>query len=219
VQCRSRKTARTLVDLYLHAFRHGIFPMGKSHSRYAFDWIRTERRGILPLSQFRFPRRLRRNVRRHGYCATFDRDFGGVINHCADRRERWINDAIIFLFTELHEVGIAHSVEVRVNDRLVGGLYGVALGGVFSGESMFSLAPSASQIALLHLVDRLKEGGFQLLDVQFKTKHLERFGVTEVPNEEYLDLLEQALAEKVEFPVHPPFELTSSVLQRMSQTS
>lgn len=219
MQCTSSKAARALIGFYLQALRHGAFPMGSSDSRFGINWFEAEPRGILPLPDFRFPRRLRRTARRFELFATINRDFGSVIRHCADRSDRWINDAIILLFTELHEAGLAHSIEVRTGDRLVGGLYGVALGGLFSGESMFSLVPSASQIALLHLVDRLRQGGFSLLDVQFRTEHLERFGAKEVPRQEYRRLLERALAEGATFPVHPLSESTSSVLQRMSQTS
>ena len=219
MQCTSRKAARNLIGFYLQALRHGAFPMGSSESRFGINWFEAEPRGILPLPDFRFPRRLRRTARRLELVATVDCDFGAVIRHCADRSDRWINDAIILLFTELHEAGLAHSIEVRIDGRMVGGLYGVALGGLFSGESMFSLVPSASQIALLHLVDRLRQGGFSLLDVQFRTEHLERFGATEVPREEYRRLLERALAEDATFPAHPLSESTSSVLQRMSQTS
>ena len=219
MQCTSRQAARSLIGFYLQALRHGAFPMGTGESRFGITWFEAEPRGILPLQNFRFPRRLRRTVRRLDVLATVNRDFDAVIRHCADRSDRWINDAIILLFTELHGAGVAHSIEVRIEGRLVGGLYGVAVGGLFSGESMFSLVPSASQIALLHLVDRLRQGGFSLLDVQFKTEHLERFGATEVPREEYRELLERALAEGATFPVHPASESTSSVLQRMSQTS
>ena len=219
MQCTSRQAARNLIGFYLQALRHGAFPMGTGESRFGITWFEAEPRGILPLQNFRFPRRLRRTVRRLDVLATVNRDFDAVIRHCADRSDRWINDAIILLFTELHGAGVAHSIEVRIDGRLVGGLYGVAVGGLFSGESMFSLVPSASQIALLHLVDRLRQGGFSLLDVQFKTEHLERFGATEVPREEYRRLLERALAEGATFPVHPASEATSSVLQRMSQTS
>ncbi len=193
--------------------------MGTPNSRNGVDWYLAKRRGIIPLSNFRFPRRLRRTARRHEIVGTVDRDFRTVVNHCADRETGWINDRIAFLFTELHRAGIAHSVEVRVEGRIVGGLYGTAVGGVFSGESMFSLFPSASQFALLHLVDRLKTGGFQLLDVQFKTEHLERFGAIEISSHQYMRLLQRALMVKASFPVHPSTESTASVLQRISQTS
>ena len=213
------ETAERLVAVYLHKFAHGEFPMGIPGSDYLFEWHCWPIRAILPLDNFHFPRRLRRKVRRQHFSATVNKDFEAVIRNCANREERWINKAIVELFTELHMAGIAHSVEVRIEGQLVGGLYGVAIGGVFSGESMFSLIPSASQIALLHLVDMLILEGFEVLDVQGKTEHLERFGVIEILYEEYLELLHRGLASKAKFPVHPEPEASSSVLQRMSQKS
>ncbi len=204
---------------YLRAFALGVFPMGDPSTQQGIEWHTVDRRGVLPLDQFKIPRRLRRTARRNGAVATVNHDFGLTISHCADREDTWINEEIFLLFSELHRLGLAHSIEVWVDGELAGGLYGVAIRGVFSGESMFSLVPCASQIALIHLVDRLRNGGFQLLDVQFSTPHLERFGVVQVPHKEYLGLLSAALDADADFMCQPLAESTSSVLQRMSQTS
>ena len=159
-------------------------------------WLDPEQRGILPLDDFHFPRRLRRTVSNGGFDVACDAAFARVIALCAapgeGREDTWINRDIERLFTALHLRGHAHSVEVRQDGALVGGLYGVVLGGVFFGESMFSLVRDASKVALVHLVARLRLGGFTLLDTQFVTAHLTQFGAVEVPREEYKVMLERA---------------------------
>ena len=210
---------QSLLKEYLFAVRFGAFPMGVTDSNRGVGWYLPKRRGILPLGEFRMPRRLKRTIRRHQFIATVDRDFDLVIRNCANRRSVWINDSIIDLFHELHRIGIAHSVEVRLENELVGGLYGAGIGAAFCGESMYSSFPCASQIALMHLVDRLQAGGFQLLDVQFKTEHLKRFGVTEVSGSTYQQLLDSAAEADASFYSRPSIESSTSVLQRMSHTS
>ncbi len=207
------------VHEFLNAFLHGYFPMGTGGPDAPVRWFNPEMRCILPLDAFRFPRRLRRFARRHAVRATFDQDFSAVIAGCANRDETWINNRITDLYLRLHEFDLAHSVEVRIGGRLVGGLYGFSLGGAFSGESMFSLHPGASQIALLHLVTRLRESGFLLLDVQFQTPHLARFGTTEVSRRHYLELLGSAVRTGAGFNAQPSSETTASLLQRTSHTS
>lgn len=184
-------------ELLVRAYRGGFFPMAQSRQSDRLYWLDPELRGILPLDGFHLPRRLRRTVETGGFTVTADQDFAGVIAGCAapapGREETWINPQIEALFTELHRRGQAHSVESWQGGVLVGGLYGVALGGAFFGESMFSRATDASKVALVHLVARLRLGGFRLLDTQFVTGHLTRFGAVEIPRERYKAMLADAL--------------------------
>ena len=176
----SRRTVEITADLMLRAYRHGLFPMAETRRGERLYWLDPERRGIMPLDRFHLPRRLARTVLSDAFTVTVDRDFAGTIAGCAHpapgRDDTWINPQIERLFGELHHLGHAHSVETRQDGHLVGGLYGVAIGGVFFGESMFSAARDASKVALVHLVARLRLGGFRLLDTQFVTAHLSQFG-------------------------------------------
>merc|ERR1711965_277883 len=176
-------------DLLLRAYVCGIFPMAESGDKPELYWVDPDRRGVLPLDGFHLPRKLRKTIRRQPFTVTVDADFKGVMRGCAapapGRERTWINDEILTLYTELHQMGHAHSIEVREGDELVGGLYGVSLGAAFFGESMFSRRTDASKVALVHLVARLKCGGFILLDTQFTTEHLERFGAITIPREMY----------------------------------
>ncbi len=160
-------------------------------------WLDPEQRGVLPLDSFHLSRRLLRTVLAEPYEVASDQDFAGVIAACADlapgRDDTWINADIERLFTGLHRMGDAHSIECRQDGKLVGGLYGVVIGGAFFGESMFSRARDASKVALVHLVARLRLGGFTLLDTQFVTAHLAQFGATEVPRDDYRARLETAV--------------------------
>lgn len=193
----SRRLLEVTPDLMLRAYRAGLFPMAETREGERLYWLDPERRGILPLDTFHVPRRLLRTVLTGGFTVTADRDFAGVIAGCATaapgRADTWINPQIEALFTELHRIGAAHSVECWRDNALVGGLYGVVLGGVFFGESMFSLARDASKVALVNLIARLRAGGFRLLDTQFVTAHLAQFGATEIPREEYRARLAAAL--------------------------
>jgi leucyl/phenylalanyl-tRNA--protein transferase len=166
-------------------------------------WVAPLMRGILPLTAFHVPRRLRRTLRREPFEIRCDTSFASVIRICAEPRpghpQTWINDAIIDVFERLHGLGHAHSVEAWQDDRLVGGLYGLALGGAFFGESMFSHRTDASKIALVHLVARLRLGGFSLLDVQFITDHLRQFGALEIPSASYIRKLGQAVGRPARF--------------------
>ena len=165
-------------------------------------------RGVLPLTAFHIPRRLRRTLRAQRFEIQCDRHFDEVVLACAAPRanhpETWINPEICRVFCELHRLGHAHSVEAWRDGRLVGGLYGLALGGAFFGESMFSTEPDASKIALVHLVARLMIGGFALLDIQFVTEHLRQFGAVEIPATVYLQRLDDALGLKASFYGDPP---------------
>jgi leucyl/phenylalanyl-tRNA--protein transferase len=196
----SRRSVEVTADLVLRAYRHGLFPMAEGRAGDKLFWLDPIKRGVLPLDGFHLSRRLLRTVLSGGYTVTVDHNFAGTIAGCAtplpDRTDTWINPQIERLFTELFRLGYAHSVETWQDGTLVGGLYGVALGGVFFGESMFSFARDASKVALVHLVARLRLGGFLLLDTQFVTAHLAQFGAAEIPRELY----KQQLAAAVDVP-------------------
>jgi len=181
----------------------GIFPMADSRTDTELHWIDPKLRGVLPLDTFHIPRSLKKTLKRGTFEMRVDTAFAQVIGLCAEsketREDTWINDTIIELFTELHERGFAHSVESWFDGVLVGGLYGLALGRAFFGESMFSRATDASKVALVDLVARLKRGGFTLLDTQFVTEHLTQFGVTEIPRRDYHKRLQRAIAEPARF--------------------
>jgi leucyl/phenylalanyl-tRNA--protein transferase len=201
----SRRTVEITADLMLRAYRHGLFPMAETRRGDRLYWLDPERRGVLPLDRFHLSRRLARTVLSDAFDVAVDRDFSATIAGCASaapgREDTWINPQIERLFGELHQLGYAHSVESRQQGKLVGGLYGVAIGGVFFGESMFSLARDASKVALVHLVARLRLGGFQLLDTQFVTAHLAQFGAEELPRDDYKARLAMALEVPARFPV------------------
>jgi leucyl/phenylalanyl-tRNA--protein transferase len=195
----SRRTFEITPELMLRAYRAGLFPMAETRRGERLYWLDPELRGILPLDGFHLPRRLRRTVLSDSFEVSADRNFLGVIAGCAaaapGREDTWINAEIERLFGDLHRLGHAHSVESWQDGQLVGGLYGVVLGGVFFGESMFSRARDASKVALVHLVARLRLGGFRLLDTQFVTNHLSQFGALEIPRDQYKTLLALAVDE------------------------
>lgn len=184
-------------QVLLKAYACGIFPMAESAEDPELFWIEPDLRGIIPLERFHLPRRLRRTVRSDHFEIRVDSDFNAVIDGCATpapgRRKTWINKPIRRLYGELFELGHCHTVEAWRDGQLVGGLYGIDLGGAFFGESMFSFERDASKVALTHLVARLIAGGFRLLDTQFVTEHLRRFGAVEVGKRDYAVLLEHAL--------------------------
>ena len=184
-------------QVLLKAYACGIFPMAESADDPGLYWIEPERRGIIPLDRFHIPHRLARTVRSDRFEVRLDHDFGAVIDACAapvaGRRKTWINGRIRRLYGDLHAIGHGHSVEAWRDGRLVGGLYGVRLGKAFFGESMFSRESDASKVALVHLVARLVAGGFTLLDTQFVTDHLARFGAIEIGRRDYQRMLDGAL--------------------------
>lgn len=194
------------VDELLDYYREGAFPMARSRDDDAFDMVAPLTRALLPIKEFHIPKRLKRKISQIPFDIRFDTDFEQVILACADAKrahetDTWINDHIISLFLKLHRMGIAHSVEcwTRHNNQLVGGLYGLTLGSTFCGESMFSTEVDASKIALVHLVQRLQKKGFKLLDSQFRNPHLDQFGLYEMPQEDYIALMQTSLNDKVEF--------------------
>jgi len=195
-------------EVLLKAYACGIFPMAESAEDPALYWIEPEKRGIIPLDRFHVPARLARTVRSDRYTVTVNRDFDGVLEGCAEpmpgRPRTWINARIRMLYRKLYERRHCHSLEVYDGETLVGGLYGVSLGRAFFGESMFHRARDASKIALVHLVARLRAGGFVLLDTQFVTDHLEMFGAVELSRRQYHRLLEQALTGEGRFDTLAP---------------
>lgn len=190
-------------DLLLKAYASGVFPMAESADDPEVFWVRPELRGVIPLGDFHVPRSLARTARRIGLDIRYDTDFAAVVEGCAEARPNrlgtWINAPIREAYAILFNRGYCHTVEAWRGDRLVGGLYGVTLGRAFFGESMFSRETDASKICLVHLVDRLRGRGFTLLDTQFTTDHLKRFGAVDVPRRRYEAMLEEALTGEARF--------------------
>ena len=190
-------------DLLLAAYSSGWFPMADEAG--AISWYSPDPRGVMPLDTFHVPSRLRRTMRHSALQVRIDTVFAEVMRACAEAEREgedggtWISDEIISSYSALHRLGYAHSVEVHDGDRLVGGLYGVALGGAFFGGSMVHTATDASKIALVALIDRLRERGFTLLDTQWVTPHLQQFGAIEIPRPDYLRKLEESLKLDVRF--------------------
>lgn len=190
-------------ELLLRAYASGIFPMSESANDPEIYWVRPEQRGIIPLDKFHISRSLQKTLKRAPFQIRFNTAFNQVLEGCAIRRGphsgTWINQTIRDGYNALHEAGHCHSVEAWQNGHLVGGLYGVSLGGAFFGESMFSHVTDASKICLVHLVEHLRTRGFQLLDTQFTTEHLQRFGAIEVPASTYEDMLLPAILIPAQF--------------------
>ncbi len=194
-------------DDLLACYRRGVFPMAESRDDDGFFIVDPEWRCVFPLDDFHVPKRLARTLRQDRFTFTIDREFSAVIKGCAapgpDREDTWINTDIRSLYQSLHAQGLAHSVETRVDGELVGGLYGVAMGGAFFGESMFSRVTDASKVALVHLAARLRHGGFKLLDAQFTTPHLEQFNAQTLPRRIFQSLLGVALETNANFAALP----------------
>jgi leucyl/phenylalanyl-tRNA--protein transferase len=194
-------------EVLLKAYACGIFPMAESADDPALYWIEPEQRGIIPLQGFHVSSRMARTVRTTPLAVWVDRDFDAVIEGCAtpqpDRDKTWINARIRNIYRALYDLGHCHTVEVYNGDDLVGGLYGVSLGRAFFGESMFHRVRDASKIALVHLIARLRAGGYRLCDTQYVTEHLKTFGAVDVPKKRYHRLLEEALAGEADFAALP----------------
>lgn len=203
----ARDDNRLTPEMLLWAYSIGMFPMAEDADDPNLHWVEPQFRGIFPLDAFHVPRRLARTVRADLFEVRIDCDFEAVIAQCAAWRETrettWINRQIRDLYGALFETGHVHTVEAYRQGRLVGGLYGVSLGGAFFGESMFHTETDASKVALVHLAGRLIAGGYRLLDAQFITRHLQQFGVREVPRAQYKRMLELALAQEGDFSVWP----------------
>ncbi len=215
---RDSASSEITPEVLLRAYACGIFPMAESADDPTLFWVEPEQRGIIPLNGFRVSSRLARTVRSDVFRVTVNTAFSQTIDGCAapqtGREDTWINLRIRELYTALHRIGHCHSVEVWSGDDLVGGLYGVSLGGAFFGESMFHRARDASKVALVHLVARLIAGGFTLLDTQFVTEHLRSFGAVEVPRRRYRALLDEATGHEADFfalPADRPLEGTDAL--------
>jgi leucyl/phenylalanyl-tRNA--protein transferase len=212
----SRRPVSVTPEMMLKAYRLGLFPMAETRHGARLYWLDPEQRGILPLDRFHCPRKLGRLALSNRFTVTADRDFPAVIAGCAAARdgrdETWINADIESLFIELASRGHAHSIETRLDGALVGGLYGVVIGGAFFGESMFSTVTDSSKVALVHLVARLHLAGFTLLDTQFVTSHLARFGAIEIPRADYKLMLAAAAASPATWIADPdPCDLTAAI--------
>ncbi len=199
-------------DLLLKAYTIGVFPMAESHDSLDLHWIDPENRGILPLDKIHISRSLRKTLRKKPFEIRCNTVFPDVLEMCAattsQRPDTWINPLIKKIYTQLHERGFAHSVECWLDGKLVGGLYGVSLGGAFFGESMFSRRSDASKVALIHLAARLVKGNYSLLDTQFTTEHLSQFGTIEIDREIY----KKCLFEAMQAPARFPLELSENEL-------
>jgi leucyl/phenylalanyl-tRNA--protein transferase len=191
---------RLTPELLVRAYASGVFPMADRRDG-PIRWYAPDPRAVIPLDAFHVSRSLRRTMARGTFDVTVNMDFPAVMRACAGRAETWISDEIIRAYTELHDLGLAHSVETWRQGRLAGGVYGVALGGAFFGESMFSRETDASKVALVALVERLRARGFTLLDVQYQTPHLARFGAVEIPRRAYERRLAAALRLDCRFDV------------------
>jgi leucyl/phenylalanyl-tRNA--protein transferase len=204
-------------EILLHAYASGVFPMAEGRDDRNLFWIDPEVRGILPLEKFHISQRLARKIRSNTFDVRVSTAFQEVMEGCSEPRDdadsTWINDEIISLYCGLNKTGAAQSIECWQDGKLVGGLYGVALGAAFFGESMFSRATDASKVALVYLVARLKFGHYQLLDIQFVTDHLSQFGATGIPRKEYHRRLEEAVQRKADFLRLPQGTLSRRVLE------
>lgn len=206
-------------EILLQAYAAGIFPMAESRFDDEVFWVDPKRRGIFPLDEFHISRRLKRRILANTFTIRTNSHFSAVVSACADRPETWINAQIFALYQKLHDRGFAHSLEVWHGAELIGGVYGIALGGAFFGESMFSRQTDGSKVALAYLVDRLRTGGFTLFDTQFLTPHLQSLGAVEISRETYHRLLQKALAIKADFNRQPLPPSAATLVQRSSQTS
>lgn len=193
--------------------------MAESKDDPEIHWVDPSLRGILPIDGFHISRNLRKTIRSKKYEARFNTDFAGVVHHCANREETWINEIIFELYLHLHHSGFAHSQEIWLGNTLVGGVYGVAIGGAFFGESMFSHETNTSKMALAYLIDRLRLTGFKLFDTQFITPHLQTLGAIEISRNEYLKRLDAAIALPAEIDSFTFSQSDYDVIQRNAQTS
>ncbi|RKR03097.1 leucyl/phenylalanyl-tRNA--protein transferase [Maricaulis maris] len=207
----------------LNCYARGVFPMAEGRDDPRIYLLDPDERGIIPLDGFHASRSLKKTVRQDVFQVTVDHDFAAVVAGCATpasgREETWINDGIIRLYGDLHTAGYAHSVECWSGDDLVGGLYGVSLGAAFFGESMFSRRRDASKVALVHLIARLKAGGYSLLDTQFTTEHLQSFGAQTISRSDYRAKLADALIFEADFNTLPDEITGDQALQSITQTS
>mgnify|MGYP003116516103 FL=1 len=211
------------VQELLACYARGVFPMAESRSDTRVYLLEPDERGVIPLDGFHIPKSLKKTVRRDEFALTVNRCFETVVRSCAapapGREDSWINDQILMLYLDMHAAGHAHSIEAWKDGKLAGGLYGVSLGGAFFGESMFSRETDASKVALVSLVARLNAGGYTLLDTQFNTDHLKRFGAQTISQEAYREQLDQAIERSADFFTLPEGVAGDQLLQSITQTS
>lgn len=206
-------------EILLSAYAGGIFPMAEHRDDPELFWVDPRERGVIPIDGFHISRSLAKTIRSGRFRISYDIDFAGVVQGCADRDETWINDMLFDLYGQLNHARMARSIEVWEGEQLVGGVFGITLGGAFFGESMFSRSRDASKVALAYLVDRLKVGGFTLFDTQFITPHLASLGAQEIPRASYRSQLEIALGLDANFDRQGPVTGPDQLLQRNAQTS
>ena len=206
-------------EVLLFAYQQGLFPMAESRNAKRVQWVEPQKRGIFKLGNFHISRSLKRIILKKDYSITVNSCFPKVVEKCADRRETWINDDIYNCYCKLHDDGFAHSLEVWRDNRLIGGIYGVAIGAAFFGESMFSEVSNGSKIALTYLHDRLLKAGFKLFDTQFLTEHLASLGAIEITQAQYLIKLEQALNKNANFLNVSYSADVATIAHRSTQTS
>ena len=191
------------INSVIEAYKQGMFPMAETYSSKEIYWIEPKKRGVFLFNNIKIPKKFKKFLKKNNFQIAIDNNFEQVINNCAkltdSRKDTWINDTIKKIYIEMYNTGIAHSVECYLNKELVGGLYGIKIGRIFFGESMFSLVSNASKVTLIHLLERLKVGGFKILDTQFINEHLKQFGAIEVSNKEFKNIIEKNVDKKANF--------------------
>ena len=210
-------------ETILKSYSLGIFPMSESFDDPNIYWINPKKRGVIPINDFKISKNLRKEIKKKKFLITINKDFNGVIKNCAkktkNRPSTWINKEIIKLYSNLHKIGHAHSIEAWYKNRLVGGLYGVSLGSAFFGESMFSIMSNSSKICLIYLLANLKIKKFTLLDTQFINPHLKKLGAIEISRKKYLKMLGISLKKNANFNKKIPQSSIYDIIQSMTQTS
>lgn len=220
---QSDSTFNISPDELLKAYALGYFPMARSREDDDVVWVLPDERGVIDLNDARAPKRLLQTVKQDVFSITVNTAFADVVDGCAEatnaRPDTWINDTIIESYNDLHRLGHAHSIECWRDGKLAGGLYGVALGAAFCGESMFSRERDASKVVMVHLMARLKLGGYHFLDAQFFNEHLVQFGLKGIPNDDYQIMLKKAVGAKADYMAAGDQLSTTRVLQSITQTS
>ena len=210
-------------ETILKSYSLGIFPMSESFDDPNLYWINPKKRGVIPINDFKISKNLRKEIKKKKFLITINKDFNGVIKNCAKKTENrpstWINKEIIKLYSNLHKIGHAHSIEAWHQDKLVGGLYGVSLGSAFFGESMFSIMSNSSKICLVYLIANLKIKKFTLLDTQFVNPHLKKLGAIEISRKKYLKMLGSSLKKSANFNKKISQSSIYDIIQSMTQTS
>ena len=191
------------INSVIEAYKQGMFPMAETYSSKEIYWIEPKKRGVFLFDNIKIPKKFKKFLKKNNFQIAIDNNFEQVINNCAklnsSRKDTWINSTIKKIYIEMHNNGLAHSVECYLNKELVGGLYGIKIGRIFFGESMFSFVSNASKVTLVHLLERLKIGGFKILDTQFINEHLKQFGAIEVSNKEFKSIIEKNINKEANF--------------------